>query len=630
MAKFNDTTEEKVIQNINESFHWAEEWKSRNVDEELNKCLKLYMSQIDEDEGMWKWIRNRLFIPKTQSIIETILPKMFGFEPTFSVQPRESTDESKARIMEAVLKYYLYNMDFPIKLILWARNNAIYGFAPIKVVWKTKTRLVRRPLSEEERNTYLVADQSPPSMIDYPMTLFDGPDIMIVDPFDYFWTPTGYDLDDMPFQIHRSSKTYDYLRLLEKKDIYTNINKLEKATGSHAGTRVYEAAKRERDITLGVSQTDSVVPKSIDEFELYESQCYLPLIDKGDSLEWDDEADKIPVIATLAEMQTLVRLQRVPWYYRDHNYLVSNFVPLAGRFIGISAPAMIEGLQKALNFRHSIAIDNMDLNTNTMWVRRRAAMIKDFQLRSRPGGIIDTNDMQGIQPLPVNDMTGTNLNYAQMLDELIEDAMSISRLTKGVESGSELNRTATGILALQRAAEVKIKQRQLEFEWKALRKLGKFFIQLIQENCPPEMVIRITGEQEPITVTPEDLVGQFDVVPYLGIENEVDKQSKQDRLMMAYDRILKSPLAMKYNIGEMDRRILESLDIKDIDKIIPMELTMMTPEMAMQEQAAAMGIEAGGIPPGEEGMLPEEAGMPVSPMGGGGPPQGRAALKLVG
>jgi len=34
-------------------------------------------------------------------------------------------------------------------------------------------------------------------------------------------------------------------------------------------------------------------------------------------------------------------------------------------------------------------------------------------------------------------------------DELIEDALSISRLTKGVESGSELNRTATGILALQ-------------------------------------------------------------------------------------------------------------------------------------------------------------------------------------
>ena len=621
MAKFNEETEEKVIEAVTEQFLWAEDWKRQNVDEELNKGLKLYMSQIDEDEGMWKWIRNRLFIPKTQSIIETIIPKMFGFEPTFSVQPRESTDESKARIMEAVLKYYLQNMDFPFKLVLWARNNAIYGFAPIKVVWKTQTRLVRRPLSEEERNNYLVGDQSPPSMIDYPLTLFDGPDIILVDPFDYFWTPNVYYLDDMPFQIHRSSKTYDYLRLLEKKGIYANINKLEKGTGSHRGNRSYETGKRERDIILGVSQTDRVVPKAIDEFEIYENECYLPLVDKGDTLVWDDEADKIPVIATLSEMQTLVRLQRVPWYYRDHNYLKSNFVPLDGRFIGISCPAMIEGLQKALNFRHSMALDNMDIATNTMWVRRRGAMIKDFQLRSRPGGIIDTNDMNGIQPLEVRDMTGTNLNYAQLLDELIEDAMSISRLTKGVESGSELNRTATGILALQRAAEVKIKQRQLEFEWQALRKLGKFLIQLIQDNCPPEMVIRITGEREPITVTPEDLVGQFDVIPYLGIETEVDKQSKQDRLMMAYDRILKSPLVMKYNIAEMDRRILESLDIKDVDRIIPMELTGMTPEMVQQEQMM-MGQGGGEMPPGE--LEPPQPGM-----GGGGPPSGRQMLKLV-
>jgi len=228
MAKFSDDTAEKVKNYIQESFKWAQEWRERNIDNEMIKSMRLYMSQIDEDEGMWKWLRNRLFIPKTNSIIEAILPKMFGFEPTFSLVPKESTDESTTRIMESVLKYYLLQMNYPLRLMLWARNNAIYGWNTVKAVWKTDIRSVRRPLTSEEINAYISMDEEPPSMIDYPMTMYDGPDFVIVDPFDYYWPPSVSELDEMPFQIHRTAKNYEYLKDRERKGIYQNINEIQK------------------------------------------------------------------------------------------------------------------------------------------------------------------------------------------------------------------------------------------------------------------------------------------------------------------------------------------------------------------------------------------------------------------
>jgi len=132
--------------------------------------------------------------------------------------------------------------------------------------------------------------------------------------------------------------------------------------------------------------------------------------------------------------------------------------------------------------------------------------------------------------------------------------------------------TATTASILSNAANERFKMKVRLMEDMGLRRLGLMLIQLNQQFIDRERVIRILGEDGVYfqTVTPEDIAGEFDVMPIGStVEPIVNKDNRLTQLLNLYSNIKDSPYIDQ---AAFLKRILEVADIKDTDRIIVRQL----------------------------------------------------------
>ena len=223
-------------------------------------------------------------------------------------------------------------------------------------------------------------------------------------------------------------------------------------------------------------------------------------------------------------------------------------------------------MQYELNSLRNARMDNVNLLINRMWKVLRGADIDLKQLRSRAGGIIEVDDMNDIEELTFTDIASSSYMEDSRIREDMDRAVGVFDYTRG--ETTDRRETATTASILSQSADERFKLKVRLMEDTGLRRLGQLLVALNQQFLTSERAVRILGTEgmEFINVSPQDIIGQYDVMP-LGttIEPVVNKQARLDNLINMYNLMKDSPYI---DHVQLLKRILEGADIKDVENIV--------------------------------------------------------------
>lgn len=527
--------------------------------------------------------RSNLFIPYTFSLIETVLPRitrtLFTSRPHISVIPRNSMSVNSAPTMEIYLDYvWCERMNIPYHAHLWIKQALIYGYSPAKIYWHKDERFIKKRIPK-----YMFNIEHPMFKIGYGeeevmQKLYDAPMFKLVDIFDFWVDPQGYDIESARYIIHRDYLTEKELRLREEQGLYKNVSKLIEQGGSYTNEH-----RDSRLSSIGLGGSLGAMVEGVYIVDEY----------------WED--DRLIVVGN--EQVELADGPNPFWHGKKPYVEIGDHpVPFETYTIGEIEP--IRYLQHELNTMRNQRMDNVNMTINNMWLRRRNADIPDEDLVSRPNGIIDVDDInKDIKRLDTGTINHQSYMEEENVKKDIQNASGVFDHTRGLNSGK--TDTATEVVRLQNAAEARFYEKVMLMENQGIRKLAFLTCALAQQFIVDEVEVpKITGDTyEFIKIGPEDIPGQYD---FMTISNSMDtianKDVKKQSMTMLYQMTAGDPLINRY---EFLRSIFKLYEIREVDRIIQnpqqmMQQNPMDPTMQQGQQGGAETMNPAMTPLGGE------------------------------
>lgn len=571
----NQVVEEKrraVSRRTSQSDHLEEKWL---------ELYKVYRCVRDDDEqaydGRAKIVSSDGFAAvenAVASVAQTLFPMGYRF---FDLKPKAEIFKDLAKINTELIKSQMNDTDFYSKYITFIRQGCIYGTAIAKVFWKYQPeRVIAKEVSEvSERGDFKSSSISKE-------IAYDNPEFQCVDIFDFYIDPLAISVDDAKYCIERSTKSYADLKVLEGKGIYENVEELKDLAGSQINISEY---KTERIEAAGISVPTVDDDKS--QIELLERWGKIPLswITLNDS----DKDTEIEGVITIANEKQVIRLQANPFWHQRKPYLAVRYTPVDHEFYGIGLLEPVKALFYEVNDTHNQVLDNRTMVLCHMWKKDRTAGINNAQLKFKPFGVIETNDINGIEPLMPIDVTGSG---ERMLLQLKTDFMDGTGIHKYAEGGGirGANETATGITSIIEEGNKRLKLATKNYEKEGLERFVRLVYQMNQQFVTAERVINVMGKDGLgwFKLRPDDVVGDYEV--------EVLGSSYVSNKMLQLQNINQflSVIGQDQNINRMAiyKKVWELLGFDNFEELQPQMMPML-PGMSA-EQGGAGGV--GGMP----------------------------------
>jgi hypothetical protein len=552
----------------------------RPLFQNFNEYYRLYRGVLDQNKQSYRG-RAKLFVPYIFATIETIMPRLIGSKPNIEAAPRESGDIQSAKTTTQLLSYQWDMMDMKKRVKTWCRNALMYGVGILKLTWSYD------PISQK-----------------------DQPSAEVIDQFDFFIDPNATTIEDGRYVIHRVYRDIEELKRNKNYDIPRELV-----------TQVsQDEYKVQRDAVLGLSKPQ----KDDKKVELLEYWGKYDLEGKGEEVE---------ALIVVANRQFPIRMEANPYLHNKKPFIDLHDTDIPNEFWSVGEVEPLVSLQYELNDVRNQRMDNVTLILNRMWKVNKGAGVNESELVSQPGGVVHTDDMNGIEPLTTPDVTASAYNEESLIKGDMQQASGVSDYTKGVGSsgkGSQslANDTATGIMLLQEAGNARFRYKLDNLE-DSLKEFGRQLIALDQQFIDTQTVVRITGEQgtEWRAVNPEDIRGEFDIQVEAGSTQPMNKSVRR-----AEARELLATVAPYAQTGILDLKyfikyLMKTYDLLDVDEAFGAQqgLPGGVPGAAMEQAGGQMGAVLGGNV-GNRGSVPLQTMANPTPQDRGQAIQAQAAV----
>jgi len=540
--------------------------------------------------------RARLFIPYSFTAVETAVPRMveavFSSDPIVAVKPIEQADVDNSSILEMLINYQFRRMDFLDTFIPLVKDCFIIGSCFAKVDWKKEFRYMKQmamdttldEMTGQETQMPMVDDKGNYVLEKKRLPFYDDPYIYRIDPYKFLIDPKANPIDPIGTSeavIMITESTIPQLKELEKEGIYKNISEVEKVKGSST----WEAGENrwsDMDLTKPSQEPDKHSKRVL----LYEY--------------WEDDR-----VIVLAEEKVVIRDEPNPYWHCRRPFIEGRICP-TNEVVGIGFMEMIESQQHELNDKHNQRADNITLALNRMYVIARDADIDTELLLSEPGGIIMSNYVEGVQPLPQPDVTQSSFSEIADIEDNIDRTLGIHDPSRGKPTDRE---TATGVVALQEQANMRFKLMIMIFS-KMLAKSADMIVDLNQQYMTDEKVARITGGNFERLPNPQEVIGRFDYEPVGATMEGLSKYARMEQLLRFRPIFADNP---DFKKTEFDKKLMELLNLKDFNNYF------LTDQEKMMQMQQAMMMQGGGMPPMGGGEMPPDMGSfeppPILPTG---------------
>jgi hypothetical protein len=529
-----------------------------------------------------------VFIPESFTLVETVVPRvidaMFGSYPYVSMLPVGPEDVDSAKSHEALLNFQL---DERIKIVekfaAFLKECLIYGTAVGMVPW----RLDRRPMKQWGLGFKMVLGFLPiPARV--PVTkmqvLYDDPDFVHIDLIDFWIDPYAESIDAARFCIVRSWVDLAHLKRKEADGLYSNVSELENTFGSQgAGER--GASLRLGEVGISQNEAEDSKDKPIEVLSI-----------------WED--DRLTVIAD--HRVVLSEGENPYWDGRKPSFSIrDNLIP--HEFYGIGEIEPNLGLNEELNTIRNQRLKWLNVALDLMFMVNRNADIDEDELRSRPGGIIHLDSFDDLKQLDVSKDVAAAFAEERSIRESIQSTSGVYDYNRGATPAR--GETATTVVSLQQAGEMRFKLKTRLFEYTGLRELARFMAARNMQYMDRARAIRILGPAgvEFLNLKPDDICGSFDYTPAgSSVEPMANRQVAQNNWLNLYDRLKTDP---QIDQVRLKKKLFEVHGVKDAERFL---VQMPPPTPFDPLNPLALGGLAGGVTPGR----PAEP-TPIGPPDGG-------------
>jgi len=601
------------------------EWETR-----LGDWDNQYFGVLPDKEFPWPGCSN-FHVPLTMLGIETLKPRLvqsvIGSEPLVYAKPTESSDEARADKVELFLNWQLPSeIDIAPLVVESAHIYLNPGVVVAKVLWrvdKRRTRVLRRfplgtttdeifrllfgphnPESFEKRGEYYEGTIRNPgatsrhvkvkfvvtateilASVERDEVLYEGPRVELVDPIDII-TPAnaGSDVQRMPFVQHRQYLYEDELRRRVKSgQLYAD--RVDELVNVVRGTG--ESQFDSADIRASRAEAEGVEAEGASnvrdtQFEILEDYRLYDIDDDG----WGEEI----VVWTSMHLPGKI----LGYDYLDNicghgkrPLVIARYMPIPGRFYGLSFPEVVRGIQEEINAIHNQRVDYGTIQNAPRYFYRASSSHNPTAYRVPPGGGIPIEN-------PTSDIFVPNWNGSPawgqaeeaLLYQYFERLTGLTDLALGRQPNRVgATRTASGTNAL-------LSEASLRFET-SMRHFQRFWVEIFEhvlaldgQYLPPNKEFRVTGKL-PEIVRIEDrmeLTGRYDLRLSSTTETlnrEVVRSDAQIKLNAALNPIaLQLGVIGAKGLLRLYRNFFKAYGEADPDLVveIPPEGTVRTPE----------------------------------------------------
>jgi hypothetical protein len=334
--------------------------------------------------------------------------------------------------------------------------------------------------------------------------------------FNVFVSPSATDLYNAPWIIIKEYKT---MAELEKAGIYKNLDKLKNSSEYDDEFQAYNASRNR--LISSQSRND----KTITNICIYE--CY-----EGNTIStYAQSTDSNEAWVTLLQREN-------PYWHGKYPLVKFHVKKRPYDFWGEGIFETTYRLQAAYNDVYNHFLDQWNLAENSMLMMRENSNVNDYIVE--PGGTItyrgDQPPTQFKHAMPDPRALQTILTY---IDQAVE-GVTISQYAAGMPNSATDNTkgTATGIMKLQEAAGDLISFMRQNFA-QSITQIGRMWLSNNQQylDQPVNIVVTAQGKKQPMTIRPEDMQGEMELIID---DSTMDPSSQDDKInrFMAFSQTL--------------------------------------------------------------------------------------------
>jgi hypothetical protein len=535
-----------------------------------------------------------IFVPETLRAVETIVGKIYGMifsqEDWMEYAGRDNNgDEGPAIALTQLNRFQMDQNNFKARIMDSLRQMVIAGLTVRKVLWDFE-EVKRTKISYNEKG-----ERNPIEKMD---TIKDT------------WTFEPVDL--LTFQISDISVPYNDVQkaswigeqyLVDENWVDTRVAKGWFSEHDEAALDEVSEAKSSSvsaDVDQRLSSSGFTNTSKKGKVEIMERwglfPCKYVMTQEELKAQEMDEDELCECVVIIANGKAILKLEKNPFWHNQKPYVVCPYVPKEFELPGMGAAQIGQSMQEEINDTRNQTMDNKTLILATMWLKGRSSGIKNAQLTIRPNGIVDTNDMNGLQPLrpPVVYSHGLQIDSISKND--FREAVGASSNLQGIaQSGvstatesTQINREAMGrlILTAQLYAELVLRPTFVFAEY--LNYQFYDHIKLIRIVGPTGVKFR--------KLKPEEIEGGHkDVIIKIALDATENPAIQRQQLMSFFTSVQQlPPQVLQFHFKLLDKIYGMFFNGHSLDELYPGMLPenpedMMTPQderdLCLAEQA---------------------------------------------
>ena len=589
--------------------------------------------------------------------IEWMMPSFIkafaGTAESISISPQNEEDVEKSEKLEKLLNWQFMGRHCKGFTVIyeWVKSCLIYGTSVIKITWQDKyiKKGFDLPIATDDQIYQMQGDDmvkdldgepqdiqagtiidedilalanTDPTLLNYigqvnaqsmqvqPVALdnfrvwrnvhgkkliksYSGPLVEVISPEDFYMDPEAKSIEDAQFVIHRVWRTYGYLKEKERDGIYSNVDEvkawLDRDKESYINS---ERAQR-------YNSADAIDPANyaIDSEDKQIARHKLEVFEWWGLLDLTDEGYQEPYLVVFCG-ETILRMELNPYGHGQPPFEVLRPMLDPFKFTGVSIPELVGEFQAVKTALFRQILDNVSYQNNGAWlVNRNAGVDINALLNMRPNTIVRSNITSGaVVPLTPPNLQGYPLTMIELVDSMLQKRTGVTSYNQGLDANS-LNKTATGITKIMDASVQRIELQARVMAETGVKPAFQKILMLNQQFMDQTVVIRVFNK--PLEISPDDLIGDFDVsVDVGGATSKNETRVQQMMMLIQSSSLMMSTGVMRpQNIYEICKKIMEIWEWKDYDKYLsdPDETALIQQALQIIQQLS-MSMEQGQIP----------------------------------
>jgi hypothetical protein len=459
--------------------------------------------------------RANLKLPFGFTIIETQVPQIVdAFFRGGNVIQFKGEGYEDAQWEDPITDFHHHQfeeMGFQSKTANFIKAMLLDGTAIAKVPYRYKELETLRRVTQMDPITGMPISIKQPAV----EVLFDGPDLEIVPIYDFFpdWTvKRPGDVVAMRGCVHRTYKTITALR--QNKN-YKNVDEIEvslQSKGNSAWAKPYYSDDYKADFDKLNDNVEGI--KDEGEVEVWE---YWGLFDPKKDGEFKE------YLLVIANGDVVLRMEENFYDYKFKPFVACPNYSRETEFYGIPELLAVRSLIKEANTLRNARLDNINLSVNPMWIADRAAGINTKSLFSRPNGVIWTNDINGIKPLPPMDPSiGSREEMAFIQGDIQNATALVNAAPIASNLGKQFGRSATGVNFIQSFASSRISLKARTLSEMYFKRVAQIMLMTNRQFVTEDHWVRVSdpNSPNPFTQLPSDaFFRSFDFIVETALEN---------------------------------------------------------------------------------------------------------------